>query len=399
MTSTTPVPLDFEIGRHPRATVSYLHAQRLEIDTNPSYQRQGAIWSVAKQQLLIDSLINGFDIPKIYFHQFPVPKQVQGRKIRYALVDGKQRLEAVFDFLENFFPLSEDFVYLEDETVHAGGLTYRGLVEKYTHLISLLNATALDVVTIRTDDIELIEELFSRLNEAVPLNAAEKRNALGGPMPITVRDLARVAFFTERVPFNDTRYRHLDLATKFLYWEQQALEDPGFRSVRDVKKYRLDRFFRDMKDDADGAKWAKQYARTATKTLKTLSTVFTKNDRQLLSNVGMISIYYLLARRFDHDGRALPDRSAFVTFNDMRSLSRVPNEDALVPGQYQLLEFDRLSQSPNDGGALTFRLGVLDAFLTAQAAGDDPLDAVAGVGLAEVDQDIDDHPLRSSPST
>ena len=35
---------------------------------------------------------------------------------------------------------------------------------------------------IRTPAVELIEEMFSRLNEAGPLNTAENRNGKGGPL-------------------------------------------------------------------------------------------------------------------------------------------------------------------------------------------------------------------------
>jgi hypothetical protein len=72
---------------------------------------------------------------------------------------------------------------------------------------------------------------FSRLNEAVPLNAPEKRNALGGPMPKRIRALANLAFFHTRLPFPTARYRHLDLATKFLYLEDQD-------GLTDLKKER-----------------------------------------------------------------------------------------------------------------------------------------------------------------
>lgn len=79
------------------------------------------------------------------------------------------------------------------------------------------DASPLSIVTINTDDMELIEDLFSRLNEAVALNAPEKRNAFGGPLPEIIRAVANHEFFLKRIPFGDKRYRHRDLAAKFLY--------------------------------------------------------------------------------------------------------------------------------------------------------------------------------------
>ena len=120
-------------------------------------------------------------------------------------------------------------------------------------MVIIFNATNLDVVTIRTDDIELIEEMFSRLNEAVPLNAAEKRNAFGGPCPKAVRELSKLTFFDKKLPFKILVIGYYDLAAKFLYWEDQLrVTQSEEKSLRDVKKYRLDTFFRDMKESPDG---------------------------------------------------------------------------------------------------------------------------------------------------
>ena len=37
---------------------------------DPPYQRQSDIWPPEKRKFLIDSLLNGFDLPKIYLHEF-----------------------------------------------------------------------------------------------------------------------------------------------------------------------------------------------------------------------------------------------------------------------------------------------------------------------------------------
>src|SRR5260370_28579480 len=145
---------EFEVSRMRNSNLAYLYTSRGDIDMSPSYQRQGAIWSTYKQQLLIDSLINGFDVPKIYLHQFLNPRVLgDGRRVRYALVDGKQRLEAVFGFMDGEFALAGDFELLSDSQVQAKGRTYVELQKEQPALVSIFNATKLDVVTIRTDNI------------------------------------------------------------------------------------------------------------------------------------------------------------------------------------------------------------------------------------------------------
>ena len=62
--------------------------------------------------------------------------------------------------------------------------------------------------------------MFSRLNEAVPLAAAEKRNAFGGPLTVIFRQLAEHRFFKEKAKISASRYRHHDLVAKLLYLQE-----------------------------------------------------------------------------------------------------------------------------------------------------------------------------------
>jgi len=48
--------------------------------------------------------------------------------------------------------------------------------------------------------------MFSRLNEAVPLNAPEKHHASGGPMPQAIKAVSDHAFFKKHGPFEDRRF-------------------------------------------------------------------------------------------------------------------------------------------------------------------------------------------------
>lgn len=362
--------MDIDVSPLRHNSVGYVHGIRDQIDMNPTYQRQGAIWPVDKQQLLIDSLLNNFDIPKIYFHQFATPMTIDGRRVRYALVDGKQRLEAIWGYLDNAFPLGDDFVLFDDPQVSAAGLTYNELSQKHPELAALMNATSLDIVAIRTDDLEMIEEMFSRLNEAVPLNAAEKRNAIGGPARSAVLSLVTHEFFSKKLGFSNKRYRHYDLAAKFLLWA----DDPDFGtqsvpadvSVRDVKKYRLDAFFHEVKDSPQGGTRMNSASVEAMKVLDSLASVFVDNDRMLLSSVSMVSLYFLLFQLRLRQKVDLPQRADLVEFDRVRHENRAVAEDELEPAQYNLLEFDRLAQSPNDRSALEFRLRVLDDWLTGE---------------------------------
>ena len=208
----------FRISRlsEPDNSAWRIYRSRDSIQIDPEYQRASEIWTQEKQQLLIDTILNGFDVPKFYFHKFPVPIESSGKTYEYAILDGKQRLEAIWRYIDGEFALSPDFECVWDPSLNAAGQTYAELGKNFPDLRNALDSYGLTVVCIETHDVEIIEDMFSRLNEAVPLSAAEKRNARGGPVPAAIKTLAAQSFFQNRVPFGNGRYRHFDLAVKFL---------------------------------------------------------------------------------------------------------------------------------------------------------------------------------------
>ena len=98
-------------------TIGHLWVSSKQIDLDPAYQRETGVWSTEKKQLFVDSLINKFDVPKLYLHDRRHEKQ----PIHYAVVDGKQRLSAVWEFIEGKYGLAEDFKLYGAEADIPGG--------------------------------------------------------------------------------------------------------------------------------------------------------------------------------------------------------------------------------------------------------------------------------------
>ena len=341
---------NFNVSNMPYNTVLYLHSEKDAFELDPEYQRESDIWPLEKRQLLIDSIINGYDIPKIYFHKFSKPKRVGGHSKTHAIIDGKQRLTSIWSFIDGEFPLSEDIEFISDDAVDLRGLTYRELGKRYPKLKLRFDSFPLTVVEVDTPDVDLIEDMFSRLNEAVPLSAAEKRNAFGGPMPKVIRRVAKTSFFTQNLPFPNKRYRHFDLAAKFLLIERQD-------KVADTKKIYLDEFVRESK--ARSQSKADAIGRQSTRVLKQMSLVFTASD-QLLRSVGTTVLYYhvfRLAMREAWVGQI--ERKEFEEFELARQENRSLAEKDIRKATYDLLEFDRYVQTPNDGYAISARLKIL----------------------------------------
>jgi uncharacterized protein DUF262 len=355
---------EFTLGKYPQSSVLVVYSERDEIELAPEYQRISGIWTHEKRQLLLDSLLNGFDVPKLYFHEFVPPKHKAGKTYRYAIIDGKQRLQTIWDFIDGQINLAEDFEYLRDDKVKAEGFDYQTLAQKYPQIKSRFDATPLDIVTIRTNDIELIEDMFSRLNEAVPLNAPEKRNAFGGPIPVAIRKLATHDFFSKRLPFTDNRYRHRDLVAKFLYLEHED-------GIANTKKADLDAFvlhFRQWRKEGKAKGSASAVTTLVTKcqaVLDRMTAVFVKSD-SLLRQVGMVTLYYHLYRQVEAELVDPVKRELLVRFEKVRAENREKAETEGEAGanvDLDLLEFDKHSQSPNDAYAIRIRLGVLLKYL------------------------------------
>lgn len=343
--------MSYRIARKEDATVYHLFLEKDELWLDPPYQRAADIWPLWKKQLLIDSILNGFDIPKFYFHDLYPEMTVGNKSYRYAIIDGKQRLDAIWGFIENEFPLSDDIELVNQPDVEVRGLTYSELAAEHPRLKAKFDSRSLAVVTIQAEDTELIEEMFSRLNEAVPLSAAEKRNALRGPLPPIIRSVAEHKFFTKNIPFSNSRYRHYDLACKFLLIAHE-------KQVTDLKKGYLDDFVVHFRDH-EMAKEAKQAEKLVKTVLNRLAKKFVTDD-ELLRQVGTVTLYFVLyADLEDKKWTKEVERTQLQKFNAARERNRTLAEENVAKANYDLLEFDRWAQSPNDAVALSYRFKVL----------------------------------------
>ena len=356
---------EFSVNNLTQGAIQYLYSMRDAIWLDPPYQRMSDIWPMDKRQLLVDSVINGFDIPKFYFHELVPAKKVGKVFQKYAIIDGKQRLDALWAFMDGKFALADDFEYLYDNSVKLAGSTYRDIGEKYPLLKSRFDGTSLTVVAVRTDDIELIEDMFSRLNEAVPLNAPEKRNAFGGPLPKTIRDLAEHQFFTSKIPFSDRRYKHRDLAAKFLMIESRD-------AVVDTKKSYLDTFVRDWAAAKRTDLEAHKLKNSVELHLARMAQTFVDED-QLMRSIGMTLLMFHVFRLLDKTGRVSKiRREHFELFETARVANRLAAELDLGKANYDLLAFDKYVQTPNDAYATRLRLSILVKFMREQAKVDLP---------------------------
>lgn len=329
-----------------------INFERRLINLAPDYQRNGEIWNLEKRQLLIDSILNDYDIPKIYFHVLD-KRDPKSKGFEYAVIDGRQRLETIWMFLDGKFRLAEDFKYFKDGNVKVGKYSYADLAKDYPELKGLFDSFDLPIVCVETDDLDLIDDMFLRLNEAVPLNAAEKRNAIRGPMVLSINNVSNHSFFSKKVKFPNNRYQHKEISCKllFLTWTLQS-EDKFY----DTKKAYLDNFVWVFKRSK--VLKPKPTETTVISVLDEMSKVFQDHD-PLLKVQTIIPVYYLLFK----DAMKLNiklTRNKFSSFRDDIQKNKLIAETDISKANYDLIEFDRMSlQGTNDSGSIRERLRIM----------------------------------------
>lgn len=142
-----------------------------KINPKPQYQRTG-VWSEKRNQFLIDSLLRGYDIPKIYLSECSIDDGYL-----HEVVDGQQRLRAIWGFYKDEYALSD--LSRDLPIGNQAGKKYSELSEDVKDKLDLME---LLIVIIEEATDEEIRDLFSRLQDGVPLNPPERRNAMSGNM-------------------------------------------------------------------------------------------------------------------------------------------------------------------------------------------------------------------------
>jgi hypothetical protein len=300
-------------------------------------------------------------MPKLYLQHYSVPTRVgkSKKKVTYAIIDGKQRLESIWGFMDDDFALDDDFEYYNDPDVKAGGLKYSELANRCPKLKNAFDSFSIPIICVETDDGELIQEMFSRLNEAVPLNAAEKRNALGGPMPEVIRRVARNQFFKFNVPFSDKRYQYREVSARLLFLESCLLKG----TIVDTKREFLDEFVLSYKKERPGLAnelKPESLRKSVTSVLSIMTKIFDKKDSLLQARASVV-IYYLLVRSA-HNASKLPSitRKKLIEFVEAVERNRDIAEKNLTQANFDLLEYSRMSiQGTNDASSIRDRLRII----------------------------------------
>ncbi|BAJ02073.1 DUF262 domain-containing protein [Shewanella violacea] len=176
------------------------------IDLQPDFQR-GSVWSPPKQKKLVDSILRGWQVPPVHV--------IRTEEYSLEVLDGQQRLRAVYDFMNNEFKIKGDFEPIDSSIEELNGLYYKQLPEPIKRKLDFYSIRMLEVYDYEPGE---TGELFNRLNQSLNLTAAEKRNAQIGVTRTQIKSLSvlmhNVGLDTAFIGFSNTRMAYDDLFAK-----------------------------------------------------------------------------------------------------------------------------------------------------------------------------------------
>ena len=151
---------------------------------DPEYQR-GRVWTRIQKQFFVDPILRGYHVPLIYLHM-KRGEVIGGLQAgdRLYIVDGQQRIQALYEFSEGAFPLLDPKDHpgrfpqslVEAPCAWAGRDVHRLNDQTYGRFFG----ANLSVVEIETNDENEVRDLFIRLQGGKPLTPQEQRDAWPG---------------------------------------------------------------------------------------------------------------------------------------------------------------------------------------------------------------------------
>ncbi len=233
----------------------------------PEYQREKRLWNEKDKRDLIDSMLKGIDIPKLYFYKVP------GEKL-YEVIDGQQRLWAIWDFYDGLYKLS-------------GNRTFSKLKSQDRAKITDYQ---LQITEITEADEKELRLLFLRLQLGLLLNTGEKLHALTGVVKDFVfKRMCRHHFIKETITIPKRRFSKETLCAQIcINSYHKAKSDTFFRT----RFNDLEDFFMTGKNlKGKELSFLKTRLDSIHSTLGILDKYFTSKGRLLKNRSFVLSIY------------------------------------------------------------------------------------------------------------
>jgi hypothetical protein len=202
-----------------------------DIDLQPDFQR-GEVWSRAKKQRLVDSVLRDWHVPPIH-----VIEDVQTRK--QEVLDGQQRLVAIRDFIDGEFALDGEIEPIDEGLLALHGSKYRDMPDVWKRRFHQFTIRLFRIVDYRPGE---PGELFFRLNQPTSLTGAEQRNAFFGPVRAQIKGLVEaleeLGLGKESLGFSNSRMAYDDVLSRVALSLERGSLDMKIKSSDLIELYR-----------------------------------------------------------------------------------------------------------------------------------------------------------------
>ncbi|KZY38763.1 hypothetical protein A3754_08015 [Alcanivorax sp. HI0083] len=180
------------------------------INLQPDFQRD-LVWSQKKQQCLVDTVIRGWKFPPVYVVAVNDSSQQD-------VLDGQQRLNALFEFVNDAFPVDGNIEPKSEDISHLHGLYFSQLPPDTKNKLLRYPVRIHELHDYQSDE---PSEIFFRLNQGSTLTPAEKRNTFYGPVrdqiKLLVNHMESLDIDSRKIGFNNSRLSYHDVMSRFVF--------------------------------------------------------------------------------------------------------------------------------------------------------------------------------------
>lgn len=197
-------------------------------------QRPADQWNNDQKTLLIHSILMDYDVPSVY-----AVEDKTKESMTYSIIDGKQRLNTLFEFVSDQFTLNKN-----TPTVRVDGREYDLSLYNYSelpeNLQDVINDYQLNMIYFIDITEEEIFEMFYRLNNGKPLSTQQKAKSRMDMSAISfINQISDNEFVKNKLKLNDNQRRNgdseviLELAMMLIDEEYTS----GKYNAKDASKY------------------------------------------------------------------------------------------------------------------------------------------------------------------